>query len=78
MTVYDSMLANMMLFFRLFSNIYSVSFTINLIFIRSKVKLTYHTYARDSIGLPNLYLVPQNIQPQLISGQLVVSLQSFF
>jgi hypothetical protein len=69
----------MMLFFLLlFSNIYSLPFTINLISIRSKVKLTYHTYAHDSIGLPNLYLVPQNIQPQLISGQLVVSLQSFF
>lgn len=52
--------------------------TMNALVIRSKVKLTYHTYVLGSIGLQNLYSVPQNTQPQLIYGQLVVYLLSFF
>ena len=45
--------------------------------IRSKVKLTFHTYVRVSIGLQNLSSVPLNTQPLLISGQLVVFLLNF-
>lgn len=52
--------------------------TINLLIFRSKEKQIFHTYVPVSIELQNLYLVPQNIQLQLIFGQLVVSLQNSF
>ena len=48
-------------------------FTMNPIFIRLKVKQTYHTYVLVSTEHLNSYLGPQSIQPQLIYGQLVVS-----
>lgn len=47
-------------------------------FIRLKEKQTSHTSARGFIGLLNSYLVQQSILLQLISGQLAVSLLSFF
>lgn len=41
------------------------------------MKQTSLTFAHDFIELRNLYLVPQNILLQLISGQPDVSLLSF-
>jgi hypothetical protein len=45
---------------------------------RSRVKLIYHIYVHDSIEPQNSYLVLRSIRPQLIFGQLAVSLLNCF
>lgn len=67
----------------IFEGLVITCFMISLVWLypivpRWRVKRTYHTYAHVFIGLQNSYLVPQNIQLQLIFGQLAVYLLSFF
>lgn len=54
------------------------TYEIHFDIFRCQVNPTYHIFAQDIIGLQNLYLGLQNTQLQLICGQLVVSLLSFF